>query len=239
MIWLFILFPLLGSFLAFRLKNKAFDLGLLMLFSGAYLLTVTLTGILPEAVSAHKSYWLFVGGGYVLQLVFDVFTRGVEHGHVHEHAYESKKMNVGVLFAALFFHAFLEGMPLALLAKNSSTLVNYFIGLALHEIPAAFVLAYLLAQQKTSKSTNYILVTLYAAAVPFGFSAANYIKQLTWYSDNIKYITLAICSGILLHIATTVISENFKHHSFNKKKWLAFGLGLLVAAISLFSHQLF
>ncbi len=234
MIWFFILFPLIGSILAFRMKTKVFDLSLLMLFSGAYLLTVTLTGILPEAVSTDQSFWMYVGAGYVLQLLFDVFTRGVEHGHVHD----EKKINVAVLFIALFFHAFLEGMPLALLGSNSSTLNNYFVGLALHEIPAAFVLAYLLSQQKTSKRTNYVLVTLYAAAVPIGFSTAHYLKQLSWYTDSLKYITLALCSGILLHIATTVISENFKHHSFNKKKWLAFGLGLLVAAISLFSHQL-
>lgn len=235
MIWLFILFPLIGSILAFRMKAKVFDLSLLMLFSGAYLLTVTLTGILPEAVSFDQSIWIYVGVGYVLQLLFDVFTRGVEHGHIHN----EKKINVSILFIALSFHAFLEGMPLALLGPKSATLINYFIGLALHEIPAAFVLAYLLSQQKTGKPTNYALVLLYAAAVPIGYSTAGYLKQLPWYTDSIKHITLALCSGILLHIATTVITENFKHHSFNKKKWLAFGLGLLVAAISLFSHQLF
>ena len=98
MIWLFILFPLLGTYLAFRLKGKSVDLSLLMLFSGAYLLTVTLTGILPEAVSDGKYIWLFVGLGYVLQLLIDVFTRGVEHGHIHDH----QKINVSTLFAAPF-----------------------------------------------------------------------------------------------------------------------------------------
>lgn len=235
MIWLFALFPLIGAWLAHKFSKSSFDLSVLMLFSGAYLLTVTLAGILPEALSHGHSIWLWVGIGYVLQLLFDVFSKGVEHGHIHD----TKTLKITPLFIALFLHALLEGMPLALLGKSSSTLINYFIGLALHEIPAAFVLGYILINQNLKKLHIYILVVLYAFAIPFGFSIASTMKTASWYTNQIEHVILALCSGILLHIATTVITENFKHHSFNKKKWLAFSLGLTVAVISLFSHKLF
>lgn len=235
MIYLFFIFPLLGAVVAHRMGHKLLDLSVLMLFSGAFLLTVTLTGILPHAVEDSNSFiWLFVGLGYVLQMLMDVFTKGAEHGHIHG----NEKIKVAPLFIALFIHAFLEGMPLAFLIKKDITLINYFIGLAMHEVPAAFILAYLLKRNLSNRLIMWLLIGLYSFAIPLGYLMGSSIKKFSFYTDSFKNYILAICSGILLHIATTVISENFKHHSFNKKKWLAFSLGLIVALISLFSHRL-
>jgi zinc transporter ZupT len=235
MIFGFFVFPLIGALIADKFGHKLMDLTILMLFSGAFLLTVTLTGILPHAVEDSNSFiWLFVGLGYVLQMIMDVFTKGVEHGHVHGNS----EIKVVPLFIALFIHAFLEGMPLAFLASKNVTLINYFVGLAMHELPAAFILAYLLKKNTTNFSLRWSLLLLYSLAIPLGYLMGNTIKGFGFYNDGLKNYILAICSGILLHIATTVISENFKHHSFNKKKWFAFSLGLLVALISLFSHRL-
>ncbi len=235
MIWFFILFPLSGALLALKFNKKSYDLSTLMLFSGAYLLTVTLAGVLPEAVSQTKSVWLFVGIGYIIQLVLDNFSKGVEHGHIHD----TKDMQLTPLFIALWLHAFLEGMPIAMLNSEYHIIFNYLAGLALHEIPAGFILAFILFKKTNRKLLNTFLIILYAAAIPIGYSISSVIKQKSWYKEDFKYIILALCSGILLHIATTVISENFIHHSFNKKKWIAFAAGLGVAIISLLSHQIF
>jgi len=235
MIWFFILFPLSGALLAIRFNKKSYDLSALMLFSGAYLLTVTLAGVLPEAVSQTKSVWLFVGVGYLIQLVLDTFSKGVEHGHIHD----TKNLQLTPLYIALWLHAFLEGMPLAMLNDEYHIIFNYLAGLALHEIPAGFILAYILFKKADRKTLTAGLIVLYASAIPIGYSVSTIIKQTSWYKPDYKYIILALCSGILLHIATTVISENFIHHSFNKKKWIAFAAGLGVALISLLSHQIF
>lgn len=235
MIWWFFIFPLLGALVAQRLNHKLIDLSLLMLFSGAFLLTVTLTGILPHAVAESSTFiWLFVGMGYVFQLLIDVFTKGVEHGHIHG----NEKIKIWPLYIALFCHALIEGMPLALIDNKGQTLINYFVGLAMHEIPAAFILTYLLHKSLKTLFFKWFMVLVYSFAIPLGYGLASVIKTQVFFNSNIKNIILAICSGILLHIATTVITENFKHHSFNKKKWLAFAAGLLLALISLFSHQL-
>ncbi len=235
MIWLFVLFPLIGSLLAIRFHRTQFDLTLLLLFSGAYLLTVTLAGILPEALRYSHYMWIFVGVGYVLQLVVDIFSKGAEHGHIHS----TKNLRIAPLFLALFLHAIIEGMPLALLGDRNHVLLNYFIGLALHEIPAGFVLGYILLSQKNRAPITFTLMGLYALAVPVGYTLASMVRLSSWNSERLEHIILAFCSGILLHIATTVITENFRQHSFNKKNWGAFALGLLVAVISLFSHQVF
>ncbi len=235
MIWFFTFFPLIGSILALKIGDRKYDLSALMLFSGSYLLTVTLAGVLPEAVSNSKNVWVYVGLGYIIQLILDTFSKGAEHGHIHI----TKSMRLVPLFIALWLHAFLEGMPLAMLGENANILFNYMAGLALHELPAGFILGSILWSQSKNKIKFGSAALLYAIAIPLGFSIASFIKDLSWFQDEFKYIILALCSGILLHIATTVISENFIHHSFNRKKWIGFAGGIAVALISLLSHQIF
>lgn len=235
MVSIFFIFPLLGVLISHRFREKFIDLSLLMLFSGGFLLTINLTGILPHAVENSTSViWLFVALGYIIQMVLDVFSKGVEHGHVHK----DQKVSIGPLYSALFLHAAIEGMPLALLADQKITIWNYFIGLAMHEVPAAFILAYLMYKNQLPKFQYWILLLLYGFAIPLGYLIGTFLMEMHFYNDHIRSIVLALCAGILLHIATTVITENFKYHSFNKRKWVAFSLGLLVALISLFSHHL-
>src|SRR4051812_3717513 len=57
-------------------------------FSGAYLFSITVIHILPEAVTESGNFKLagiFVLLGYFLQMLIEYFSTGVEHGHIHLH----------------------------------------------------------------------------------------------------------------------------------------------------------
>ena len=78
---------LLGFFLVliFNPKEKK-NLKLLLAFSGAFLLGITIYEFLPdifEASENSKRISLFIVIGILLQICLEFFSKGAEHGHVH------------------------------------------------------------------------------------------------------------------------------------------------------------
>lgn len=80
-------------------------------FSGAYLFTITIIHLLPEVLLNSSSspyrvgYWVLAG--FFLQLVLELFSHGVEHGHIHHHGHTDSMPFL--LLGSLFVHSFLEG----------------------------------------------------------------------------------------------------------------------------------
>mgnify|MGYP006190684695 CR=1 FL=1 len=57
---------------------------LLLSFSGAYLLSVTVLELLPEVyTSGDEKVGIFIMLGLLLQIVLEFVSKGVEHGHMH------------------------------------------------------------------------------------------------------------------------------------------------------------
>ncbi len=78
----------IGVIIAFvTKKQKSVGTKLLLAFSGAFLLTLTLFDLLPE-VYHHldvKQTGLFIMCGILLQITLEFFSEGVGHGHRHTH----------------------------------------------------------------------------------------------------------------------------------------------------------
>ncbi|HIC30650.1 MAG TPA: ZIP family metal transporter, partial [Flavobacteriaceae bacterium] len=87
-----IILPILSVVLGFLIvlifkPKKSTNLKLLLAFSGAFLLSITVFNFLPEVYHHHhdKPIGLFIMAGILLQIVLEFFSKGAEHGHVHIH----------------------------------------------------------------------------------------------------------------------------------------------------------
>src|SRR5690606_40772759 len=81
-----VLAVLLGALIVFFVKKKrSLFTRLLLSFSGAFLLALTLFDLLAEVYNhvEAKQTGLFIMIGILLQTVLEFFSKGAEHGHVH------------------------------------------------------------------------------------------------------------------------------------------------------------
>lgn len=135
-------------------KNKK-HIKLLMAFSGSFLLTITVTHLLPDVYQAaigdllgsasdhlhdhHHNHdhggagriGFFIMAGIVFQIILEYFSKGAEHGHVHGH--DKLERMPWLLFISLCIHAFFEGMPIS--QHNELAL-----GIGIHHLPIAIIL---------------------------------------------------------------------------------------------------
>ena len=144
------LFPIyaviLGVVIAKLSKNKKnWNTKLLLSFSGAFLLALTLFELLPEVYSHldTKLTGLFIMCGILLQIILELFSKGAEHGHVHIHKHETTFP--WLLFISLCIHSFLEGFPI----HQHNDMVY---GVLIHKIPiAALITTFLLHSTVSDK----------------------------------------------------------------------------------------
>lgn len=227
---------LLGGALAFRFFGKARTaLKLVLSFSGAYLLGITVLHLMPGAFSIPgASAGLWILGGFLVQLMLEQLSQGVEHGHIHVHEHGRSQMAVQVMIG-LSLHAFLEGMPLshydsfyALHEGHAHGHQHLLIGIVLHKLPAAFALVSLLLLSHFRKATAWICLSFFAAMSPLGALLAGYFQISPVAMANL----LGFVIGSFLHIATTILFEaddNRQHHvSWAKMGVILLGIGLAV-----------
>jgi len=139
----------IGSMLVFIFKPKNKFMPLLLAFSGAYLLSVTILHLLPEVYSQTSDYnniGIFILIGIIIQSVLESFSKGAEHGHIHIHT-SGKEFPI-LLFLSLSFHAFSEGLPIHSIGDN------LLWAIVVHKIPIAIVLTTFLIQTKYSKKRS-------------------------------------------------------------------------------------
>ena len=221
---LLILSVLLGSSLVFIVKPNTKIVRLLLAFSGAYLLSVTILHLLPEVYTATTNYrtvGIFILAGIILQSVLESFSKGAEHGHIHIHT-KGKQFPM-LLFVSLCFHAFSEGLPI------HSSDDNILWAIVVHKIPIAIVLTTFLLHTNESKKIVFIFLTLFAIMSPLGVLVADKIIFFTNYSTEIT----AIIIGVFLHISTIILFESSENHTFNLQKFIAILLGILLTIFSL------
>ena len=193
---------------------------LLLSFSGAFLLALTLFDLLPE-VYEHlntKLTGLFIMAGILLQIILEFFSKGAEHGHVHIH--EDKTDFPWLLFISLCIHSFLEGFPV----HQHNDMV---FGVLIHKIPIATLLLMFLLQSNFSKLQVGIFLIVFTAMTPLG----TYISNATLIHADYLNMINAIVIGIFFHISTTILFEAGEGHKFNLSKLVAIILGVTIAYI--------
>lgn len=205
----------LGYTIVFILKPKQpKNLKLLLAFSGAFLLSITVFSFLPEVYHENnKNVGLFIMVGILLQIILEFFSKGAEHGHVHI----DKNTNdfPWLLFISLSIHSVLEGIPIH--AHDS-----LIYGIIIHKLPVAIILATFFFASKMPKSKSFLFLLLFAFMTPFGVILAENFSFLKTYFTEVS----AIVIGIFLHISTTILFESNEGHKFNITK-----LGTIVLAV--------
>ena len=218
--YLFLVLSVLFSFgfVAIVEPKKTLGLQLLLAFSGAFLLALTIFDLLPEAYTASdpRSMGIFIMIGILLQIFLEFFSKGAEHGHMHWNG--QKKEFPWLLFVSLCIHSFMEGLPLT--SANP-----IFYGILIHKIPIALILSMFLLNSTLKTSHTIFFILIFSLMTPFGSYLANHMEFITTYKAPIT----AIVIGILLHISSVILFESSQGHTFNLRKLIVIFLGIVTA----------
>ncbi len=228
---------LAGGGVAFLIKkyNPA-NLRLVLSFSGAYILGISILHLMPGVYAQsdmRAGMWILLG--FFIQLMLEQLSKGVEHGHVHVHEYG--KFTYSIMLG-LCLHAFLEGLPLndykafhQLHHGLGHDDNHLFYGIIMHKAPAAFALVILLIWSKVKRSLIWLSLTIFAIMSPLGAFTASL------FSINVATVTnlVALVIGSFLHISTTILFEadDSHQHRIPWKKMLVLMAGLGIALLTL------
>lgn len=220
-ILLFIL-PIVAVFLglgvAYIFKPQvANGVKLLLAFSGAFLLSVTVLEFLPEIYDAEfEKIGIFIMLGILLQILLEFLSRGAEHGHLHLD--ENSTQMPWALFVSLCIHSAFEGFPLS---GNQDLLY----GVVIHKIPVAVIISTFLLISNISRIKVFTFLLIFALMTPLG----SLLGQQDIFSTTVKTGINALVVGILLHVSTTILFESSKNHQFNAQKFIIIILGIFIA----------
>ncbi|HSP40810.1 MAG TPA: hypothetical protein VLN46_05205, partial [Gillisia sp.] len=197
-----ILAVVLGLVISFFFKpSSSRSFQLLLSFSGAYLLSVTVFELLPEVYgSGSESVGIFIMLGLLLQIVLEFISKGVEHGHMHLDKNTNKFPLL--LLISLSIHSLLEGFPL----EKSDHLLT---GVVVHKIPVAAILAAFLLNSNIGKVKAILFLGIFAMMTPLGSWLQANFPAIDQYGPYIN----AVVIGIFLHVSTTILFEASKNHS--------------------------
>ena len=204
-------------------------------FSISFVLALIFTHILPELYTTpSKTIGIFLVIGFVLQIILELLSKGIEHGHVHAPSDHKGWTLLLPLMIGLSLHSFIEGMPLISIDEPlnheiahhghdhshhnhslPSTGSIYFIMIIAHKLPVAAILMVFFIKHLHIRWKRYALLCFFALTAPMGAWTGNLLNDLNINKDLIP-ILLAISTGMLLHIATLLVFE--KHHEV-KEKW--------------------
>ena len=226
---LFFALPMLAGGVVRVLRPEAKWLRLLLSFSGAFLLGIVFMHMLPELYEEEgASIGAWVLGGFLLQVVLEFFSHGIEHGHMHGHGSGSDALP-WVTLASLCLHSFTEGMPFADEAVAGD--LPFLLGVVLHKMPMAIALATVLQRAGSSPLAGWAMLVLFALAAPAGIFVGHVAHA--WMDGHFLHSMLGLAIGMLLHISTTIIFESSPEHRFNATRFVAVIIGAGLAAASI------
>jgi zinc and cadmium transporter len=223
-----------GSTVFFFSGIKARVLKLLLAFSGAYLFALCVLHLIPEVYSSHSAtIGIYVLIGFFLQVFLEIFSEGIEHGHIHIHRHQQHAFPFALMIG-LCVHSFLEGMPLVQHFSEEKIRTSLLAGIILHHIPVAIALMSMLIDSGIRKSSALFYLVLFACMAPLGALASTLVDSntagsMSAYFDNI----MALVIGIFLHISTTILFESSEEHRFNYYKMITILLGAGLAIVTL------
>lgn len=215
--WIPVFAVLIGFFIAYFVRTSDDVLQLLISFSGALLLALTILKLLPEVFEdPTEMTGVYILAGILIQLFLEFFSKGMEHGHYH-----AETENSGfpfLLFLSLCLHALFEGYPI----EDHTDLLW---GVVIHKIPIALILASFMINSGFSRWKQLLFLGIFALMTPLGAFLHAEVNFLGEASSIIEPIVI----GIFLHVSTTILFETSSNHRFDLRKMSAVILGLVVA----------
>lgn len=206
----------IGALIVFLFRpSKQENLKLLLAFSGAFLLAITVFHLLPEVfgdVNYAKTTGVWIMVGILLQKILEYFSKGAEHGHMHIE--ENVKKLPKLVFISLGIHALLEGFPI-------HHTEGMLIGIVIHKVPIAMILTTFLLKSNIPSGSSVIALVVFGLMTPLGTFISEYIVSVQNYYTEIT----ALVIGIFLHVSTTILFESNAGHKFNLTK-----LGVILSA---------
>ena len=235
---LFLAVILGGSLAVVSPEYKRQQVSVILSFAAAYLLGIIATHLLPGAFHASGSGYagIFLLAGFLIQLLLENLSQGIEHGHFHK-----EKANGGQFYGILLglcLHAILEGLPLSGYDQldphhhDGGGGVNHFLaGIAIHHIPAAYVLALLMRTHQFPPGKFWGVLVVFGIMTPMGA----WIGEHVLLDPDMLRNTLALVIGSLLHIATTILFEKEQGHYHRVGLWklIAILTGIALSLVSL------
>lgn len=221
-----------GAFLAglcaWAIKVKKENMKIVLAFSGAFMLGLSFFHVLPESyelLGTTAGTWVLAG--FMLQIVLEVLSKGMEHGHAH--GLHDKQIPLA-LFVGLGLHALLEGLPFG--GEHAHHHHSLLAGVLIHKIPVAFILGTVLRGSGFTIIQGGAAMLGFAAMAPLGGLITHFLEGEMIEAGKFQGIILALLVGVFLHIATTIIFESDKGHSFNLTKLVAIVLGFVLAFLA-------
>ncbi|MDU8887168.1 ZIP family metal transporter [Yeosuana sp. MJ-SS3] len=219
-----IILPIISVLLGFLLvlifkPSQQSNLKLLLAFSGAFLLSITVFDFLPEVYQHQgKHVGLFIMIGILLQIILEFLSKGAEHGHLHLD--KNSQVFPWLLFISLSIHSLLEGMPIE--AHH-----NLIYGVVIHKLPIAIILSIFFLASQLSKVKIAFFLILFALMTPLGVILSNQLEFVQTYYTQISGLVI----GIFLHISTIILFESNAGHKFNLTKLLTIVMAVIIAYI--------
>ena len=226
-----ILSVLLGGLIVTYLKSqqKAQTIKLTLAFSGGFLLAIIFQHLLPDLYQHdfHQA-GIYILVGFMVQLILEYFSGGIEHGHTHSLAGNRVPMT---LFVALSIHSVIEGFPLGTahgghIVHEGHNHESLFWGIVFHQVPVSIALMSLFVNSTMGLLKSWVFLMIFALTTPLGAMMGTQIN-LEELGLNV-HIILAVVVGMFLHISTTIIFETSENHRVNLLKLICilFGAGL-------------
>ncbi|MCF8258952.1 MAG: ZIP family metal transporter [Flavobacteriales bacterium] len=199
-------------------------------FSGAYILGLSFFHILPVSYAViGMNTGLLIVAGFLLQVLLEVLTKGIEHGHAH--GIDGRKVPYALLIG-LAIHSLLEGMPFGHGHEHGQGEDALLLGVIIHKLPEAFILGTVLRSSGVARNRALIFILLFACMSPLGGLLSGIIEHRVSDAPAFFGVVMALVVGIFLHIATTIIYEADKGHRFNLGKFTAIAVGFALAYLS-------
>ncbi|MFM1916252.1 MAG: hypothetical protein RLZZ531_1921 [Bacteroidota bacterium] len=225
---------LIGGLVVTYLKatNKSQFIKLALAFSGGFLLAIIFQHLIPDIYADGKAKMgIFILLGFLVQLVLEYFSGGIEHGHVHVHKGQPLPW---VLFISLSVHSIIEGIPLGneymgIMHDHEHGHGSLFWGIIFHQVPVAIALMTLLMNTKLSQIQSWGVLVLFAIMTPIGVLIGFNVSPAQIGLD--VHVILAIVVGMFLHISTTIIFETTENHKFNLMKLTSILVGCSLAML--------
>ncbi len=209
--------------------NKSQFIKLALAFSGGFLLAIIFQHLLPDLYhDGAGTIGIYILIGFLIQLILEYFSGGIEHGHVHVHQGQPLPW---ALFISLSVHSVIEGIPLGnqymgIVSEHSHAHGSLFWGIIFHQVPVSIALMTLLMSTKLSTFQSWLVLIAFGIMTPLGVLLGFAVSPEQLGID--VHVILAIVVGMFLHISTTIIFETTENHKFNLLKLVSivFGCGL-------------